>query len=84
MPACDASGAPMRDTATMVSETGSTVQNTALMSDSHITGAGCASSASGRPSTTYWITQQAVDTHIAYATSRSEPMRRTSSPLRIR
>ncbi|MNO02039.1 hypothetical protein D3C81_2223300 [compost metagenome] len=65
MPACDAIGAPMRATAIIVSDTGSTVQNTALTSDSHITGAGCASAASGRPSATYCTTQQAVDTHIA-------------------
>ena len=65
MPACAAIGAPIRATATIVSDTGSTVQNTELTSESHITGAGCNSAASGRRSTRYCTTQHAVETHIA-------------------
>lgn len=79
MPACDVVAGPMRDTATIVSKTGNTVQNTALNNDNPYTGIGCTSIPAGR--TRKNCTMQAtLDTHIAYATSRNAPTRRTNSP----
>ena len=67
----------------MVRNTGMMVQKMALTSVNQYTGAGCTSMAAGR-STKNWAMQAALDTHIAYATSRVEPMRLTSSPEKIR
>ena len=59
--------------------TGKIVQNTPFTSDSPYTWTGWISKAAGR-STKNWAMQATLETHIAYDTSRSDPIRRTSSP----
>jgi hypothetical protein len=73
----------MRATASMVAKTGTTVQATALNSESHNTGAGCNSAAAGRM-TLNCRSRPKPATHIAYEVRRIAPMRATSSPATTR
>ncbi len=80
MPACAAAPAPMRSIAIITSSTGTAVQNTALSTDRPSTSGATSAAESGR-NTTNWAMQHTHATVVARPTSRSEPTRRTISPL---
>ena len=80
MPICAVRPAPMRSMAIITSSTGTAVQAVALSSESQITwGATCAAD-SGRSSPNCRMHSPQA-TLVASPTRRSEPRRRTSSPL---
>ena len=83
MPVCAVAPAPMRSMAIITISTGAKVQAVAFSSDSHSTAGGTTAAVKGLTSRNCTMhSTQATD--VARPVSRSEPRRRTSSPLNTR
>ena len=80
MPTCAVRLEPMRSMAIMTSSTGATVQTVALISESQSTSGTTEAAAIGRSHKNCRM-QHKHATVVASPTRRSEPRRRTSSPL---
>ena len=80
MPACAVIAGPTRSMAIITISTGATVQATAFSTDSHSTGVATTAALKGR-STRNCAMHSTQATLLAAPVRRSEPMRRSTSPL---